>query len=157
VDRLDRNVAARDKKTPIVSNERTSKSKKGPYDPDRCPAGWDAATWSLTLLFEQLAAKDGIELQAGRPVIYGSIAKRAAGYRDRPPEFWKDSKGVVRTWDVCVAAAIREFWTYTRNDQALDLFCSPVTFNEMLRTVWERARNKRMVAKFKAKRDSASG
>jgi hypothetical protein len=58
---------------------------------------------------------------------------------------------------VCVGAAIREFWTYWRDEHALDLFCSPVTFDEMLQTVRERAKNKRLVARAKASRDSASG
>jgi hypothetical protein len=128
-----------------------------PYDPDSCPPQLDPKLWSLALLFEQLAIKDGIQLPQGRFLIHDYLFKRINDYRDKPPGYWRDSKGVVQTPDVCVGAAIREFWTYWRDEHALDLFCSPVTFDEMLQTVRERAKNKRLVARAKASRDSASG
>lgn len=47
---------------------------RGPRDRNQCPAGWDAEVWHLTLLFEDYARADGIELRAGRPVIYSEIS-----------------------------------------------------------------------------------
>lgn len=47
--------------------------RRGPRDRNQCPAGWDAEVWHLTLLFEDYARADGIELRAGRPVIYAEI------------------------------------------------------------------------------------
>jgi hypothetical protein len=54
---------------------------KGPPDRNRCPAGWDADLWHLTLLFEQYARADRIELRAGRPVIYAELQDLASRYR----------------------------------------------------------------------------
>lgn len=48
-------------------------ARKGPPNRNQCPAGWDAEVWHLTLLFEQYADADGIQLRAGRPVIYAEI------------------------------------------------------------------------------------
>jgi hypothetical protein len=47
--------------------------RRGPRDRNQCPAGWDAEVWHLTLRFEDYARADGIELRAGRPIIYSEI------------------------------------------------------------------------------------
>ena len=119
------------------SSERPAARPARKYDPDQCPSGYDLAIWSLTLLFQQLAAKDGIQLQAGRPIIYGCLAKRM------------EETGAS---EVLVESAMREFWTYWQDEHALDAFCGVVRFNEMISIVRERARNKRLVAKAKAQR-----
>ncbi len=121
---------------------------KPPPSKDRRPAGWDKDIWHLTLLFEQYARADGIELKAGRPVIYMEIDDLVSRYKMRPEAFrqevygcgrrklpadmaarcwyhWppdKPAEQVARELDWVQKAEIimAEFWSRIQNDMALD-------------------------------------
>jgi len=122
--------------------------KKGPREFDRnsCPAGWDASVWELTLQFEQAAAREGIQLATGRPVIYSLLRDRCDSFRDglytRHKRWSVDGVNVHATWQEIVSAAIsRHFRDYQEDEYAADYFCGPVVFNDMIREVREHGAN----------------
>lgn len=150
---LDKHVAAREKKTPMVSKEGTRTRSRTPYDPGTCPPGLDPKLWHLAQFFEQLATKNGYKLPQGLFLIHDYLLARVdkLGLREKPATVWRDSKGDLRTWDVFVEAAIREYWSRGISDEAgdhaLDDFYNEGRFKDMLWIVMERARNKRLVEK----------
>jgi hypothetical protein len=107
------------------------RTPKTPYDPDKCPAGYDPEVWSLGLLFDQLAKKRGVTLAARMPVIHGVLLKRFARFRElvqEKPRKLLDSKGVIRPWTDFVSATIRDYWTPSfwgteYDEYALDDYC----------------------------------
>lgn len=121
-----------------------------PFDRDRCPAGYHPDVWHLALSFEQSAKANGIELRAGRPVIYSEIdalvthhGLRGKTYRHRTAlcknialhpalaaHCWLHLPELVRTghgdsditWVQMVEVIIREFWSRIWDEHALDHF-----------------------------------
>lgn len=134
----------------VTDNGRTA--AKQPPDPDRCPSGWDENIWHLTLLFEQKAAEDEIQLAVRRPIIYSKLRKalETSGIPDIPVPYpddklqlafeflaWCNYTGErphqllevpVYTltgprWRKVVELYMIEFWTRYWDEYALDSFC----------------------------------
>lgn len=107
------------------------RTPKTPYDPDKCPAGYDPEVWSLGLLFDQLAKKRGVTLAARMPVIHGVLLKRFARFRElvqEKPHMLLNSKGDIPPWTEFVSATIRAYWTpgffgSEYDEYALDDYC----------------------------------
>jgi hypothetical protein len=128
----------------------TRSTAKLPPSRDRCPAGWDADIWHLTLLFEQYARADDIELRAGRPVIYMEIDDLVTRYTMRgreyphevygcsarffpkdlashcclhwPPNAPGDQAAGPLGWTQKVEVIMDEFWSRIWDDRAVDHF-----------------------------------
>jgi len=136
-------------RTPAPAASRPAAPRQ-PFDRDRCPAGYDPDVWHLALRFEQSAKADGIELRAGRPVIYAEIdalvthhGLRGKTYRHRAdrcrkrflselladhcwlhlPELERASRAEADiTWAQMVEVIMREFWSRIWDEHALDHF-----------------------------------
>jgi len=127
------------------------------YDPDTCPSGCDREVWSLALLFEQLANKNGYQLPQGRFLIHDYLLKRIAesGIRGKPATFWKDDSGTVQSWSWCVEAAIKRYWDWNESDvageHALDDFCGMLRFKEMMNGHLTWCANRRSIARAQAR------
>lgn len=94
--------------------------RKGPPDKDRCPPGWDANLWHLTLRFEQYARADGIELRAGRPVIYAELASLVTnGMREKAARggYRQEVDGCTRR-ELAADMAARCWYHYPPGDPA---------------------------------------
>lgn len=115
-------------------------------DRDQCPVGWDTDLWHLTLLFDQAAQVDGIELRTGRALIYREIehlvdqwhlrTKTFVQYADgcerrhlpddQAAKCWFHTRADVRqreiTWVEMVEVIMAEFWSRIWNEHALDSF-----------------------------------
>lgn len=114
------------------------------YDPDACPADRDPDIWSLTLLFEQLAARD-VDLKAPRGVIYGGIAKRVDQFNIRERQY-RDALNQPCSWQNFMVAVIEEFWSRMWNEYALDQFIDVSMFRQMCNCVLDRAKYRRLAA-----------
>jgi hypothetical protein len=149
----------------------------GPRLPDRnrCPAGWDAELWHLTLLFEQYAHEDGIELRAGRPVIYAELAELVKRWHVKEKTYHQEITGCPRrelaldradhcwyhwppkaveqqvardlTWVEVVEIIMAEFWSRVQDEYALDQFRRDFrTYGLAMVKHWHSLRVKRSVA-----------
>jgi hypothetical protein len=90
------------------------------YDKDAAPQGADFDTWSLTLLFEQLAEEDGRSLP-GRIIVYTNIRSRL-----EKSNFIQEDNG---QWAEILEEMICKFWSDYVGDYPLDDFCQPEYFN----------------------------
>lgn len=79
----------------VTANKPSGPAKPGNYwkslDPDKCPDGADADLWHLMLTFQQYAVKYGIELRAGRPVIYAEFKRLADTRKMRAASFTQET------------------------------------------------------------------
>lgn len=119
-------------------------------DPDACPDKWDADIWRLTLLFQQYARADKIELRASRRFIYMEIDDLVTRYtmrgRTYPQEVYgckgrfipedmanhcwlhhpvrppEDQKPGDLAWQQKVEVIMAEFWSRIWDEHALDHF-----------------------------------
>ena len=123
---------------------------RGPVDKNRCPAGWDAQLWHLTLLFGQYARADGIELRAGRHFVYAEINDLVTHHGLRGKTYPHEVRGCARreldhrlaarcwfhwppgdpgsqrpgdiNWVQMVEVIMAEFWSRVQDEYALDMF-----------------------------------
>lgn len=148
---------------------------KAPPDRDRCPAGWDASLWHLTLRFEQYAAADGITLRAGRPVIYAELSDLVGRWHLRDKSFYQEvfacSRRIVAadradhcwyhwppqeperqsagelTWVEVVEIIMAEHWSRLQDGYALDAFRQNAhLYGRKMTDHWKSLRIKRAVA-----------
>lgn len=109
--------------------------------------------WHLALYFQDMAARDRIQLRAGVPVIYDEIRAAFAAFdfeggtrifEDDIPyaKVYRDEKGARLTWDKVAEAVIDEFWTRVWDREALRYFCDLERLDE---TVWDVCRRWRNI------------
>jgi len=133
---------------PSYRQDPRHQERKGPreFDRNQCPAGWDPDVWSLALQFEQCAAREGIQLAVGRPIIYAALKDRCDDFRQvlylRKKRWSLDGSNRSAPWQEVVSAAItRHFARYHEDEYAVDFFCGPVVFSDMIKEVWQHGHN----------------
>lgn len=137
---------------PVPSSGPSSPRPVKKVDLDECPAGYDPDVWSLTLLFRQEAAREGIDLvEFSNILLYAKLEKAVAPFRswfakrpegarpiripDGPAPRFREAK----TWAEVVEAVIRyRFAEYVEDAYAADRFCQEGTFRDMVKETRER-------------------
>jgi hypothetical protein len=99
---------------PKESRQQYSNGDRKFYDKDACPEGADFDTWSLTLLFEQLAEANKTSLP-GRIIVYTHLRSRI-----ERSNFMVEDNG---QWVEILEQMIRKFWDDYIGGHPLDDFC----------------------------------
>jgi len=125
------------------------------YDRDKMPDGLDSDIWSLTLLFEQLAEKDGYSVPA-RPIVYTELYNRVSKDPDLSQLLRSDDAQYTRTrvttvYDgtpyLLVEKMIHLYWDMSNGFDyyhSINNFCSIEVFNYLKDYVTETMKREKL-------------